>query len=233
MVEPKKVSVIVPVFNQSHLTNNFLNVHYNLYNYNKHIELIIVDNGSTDNTPAILNYWINRFSDNLKIIRLEQNKGFSGGNNVGFEQASGEFIIFTNNDVVFSGPYVLPLLSLHEKVPNSLIGAELITTNTGWNLFKTKQQEPVLIPYIAGWLVAGSKDLFSKLGVWDERYYPCDYEDIDLSYTASNLGVNLAKVSIPANHLFGQTASKSTFDRNTITLKNQKIFLDKWQLEKI
>jgi glycosyltransferase involved in cell wall biosynthesis len=64
----------------------------------REIEVIVVDNNSTDQTVAILD----QFSglSNFRLILSNQNLGFSGGVNRGLEQASGEFIALLNPDAV-------------------------------------------------------------------------------------------------------------------------------------
>lgn len=66
----------------------------------KEFEIVIVDNGSTDNS---LDY-LNRYKSNsssvrpIKLATLSQNLGFSGGNIEGLRHAEGEFIALLNND---------------------------------------------------------------------------------------------------------------------------------------
>ena len=61
-------------------------------------EVIVVDNGSTDNSLKLLKKdfpWV-------KVIALEKNTGFAGGNNRGFEASSAEFVATLNNDTIVS-----------------------------------------------------------------------------------------------------------------------------------
>jgi GT2 family glycosyltransferase len=61
------------------------------------IEIIVVDNASTDGSIGIVNQIC---GDKAKVIRLEKNIGFSAGVNVGFENSGGKFIALLNNDMV-------------------------------------------------------------------------------------------------------------------------------------
>lgn len=59
-------------------------------------EVIVVDNGSADNSLALLKNdfpWV-------KVIALEKNTGFAGGNNRGFEASSAEYVATLNNDTI-------------------------------------------------------------------------------------------------------------------------------------
>ncbi|MBI3397174.1 glycosyltransferase family 2 protein [Candidatus Woesebacteria bacterium] len=62
-------------------------------------ELIIVDNGSTDNFESTIHKYKKNFS-NIKIIRNETNKGFAPANNQGVKVATGKYILLLNNDTV-------------------------------------------------------------------------------------------------------------------------------------
>lgn len=85
------VSVIVPVYNvETYLErclNSILNQTYN------NIELIIVDDGSTDQSPEIIKKYTNS-----AIIISQKNKGLAGARNSGLKQAHGKYICFVDSD---------------------------------------------------------------------------------------------------------------------------------------
>ena len=60
------------------------------------MEVIVVDNGSKVNEAAI----ISQRYPQIKTIRSEQNLGFAGGNNLGINAASGNYLYFINNDTL-------------------------------------------------------------------------------------------------------------------------------------
>lgn len=70
------------------------------------LEIIMVDNGSTDDSVTFVesNY------PEVKIIRSETNLSYSGGNNLGIRQATGEYIILLNNDTRVTPGWIDPLL---------------------------------------------------------------------------------------------------------------------------
>ena len=65
--------------------------------FNEDMEVIVVDNGSTENEASILQ---ERYS-NVKVIRSEKNLGFAGGNNLGMKAAKGKYLYLINNDTIF------------------------------------------------------------------------------------------------------------------------------------
>lgn len=217
------ISVITPVWNRADLTYSFLlqNLHY-LGNM-PDVEWVIVDNGSHDGTPGVLKAFESR--GNIKFIRNDTNIGFGAANNQAAKIASGDVFIFINNDVLIDGDYITPIVDTIERVPNAVVGAELLNYDTGWNVFGD-----VRIDYIHGWCVAMSKDTFEALGRFDERYTPGDYEDLDLSYTATKKGYALIALNLPLNHLSGQTGQQLA-NRREITKKHRGLFAEKWSLE--
>ena len=65
--------------------------------FNSNIEVIVVDNASTQNEANI----ISERYPHVKVIRSIQNLGFAGGNNIGIKEAKGKFILLINNDTYF------------------------------------------------------------------------------------------------------------------------------------
>ena len=63
-------------------------------------EIIIVDNGSSDNTLKVIHQFLKKTSikSPVKIIPITRNLGFSGGNAEGLRHASGNYIALLNND---------------------------------------------------------------------------------------------------------------------------------------
>src|SRR5262249_19695179 len=64
------------------------------------LEIILVDHGSTDDSLAI----VERYSHSLdvRVIARGENFSFSNSNNLAAQRASGEFLLFLNNDIVFA-----------------------------------------------------------------------------------------------------------------------------------
>jgi glycosyltransferase involved in cell wall biosynthesis len=60
-------------------------------------EIIVVDDGSTDETPAILQQYVERYPDRMRVIR-QDNAGPGGARNRGILEAKGEYICFLDSD---------------------------------------------------------------------------------------------------------------------------------------
>lgn len=218
-----KVSVITPVWNRADLTMQFLHLNWGLYANRHDVEFVIVDNGSTDSTPRVLDRFEGMMGDRLFICRNEENRGFGPGHNQGACAAQGEILIFLSNDVVPGGDYIALIEAALAEEPGALVGPEMLRHDTGWNTFNG-----VTIPYLAGHCIACHRDTWGLLGGWDEQYVPCDYEDIDLSHAATQRDIPLVELSLPLTHLFGQSAQNLSEGRAAITLRSQAKFKEKW-----
>jgi glycosyltransferase involved in cell wall biosynthesis len=91
--ENPTVSVIIPTYNRAHLIGraiqSVLNQTY------RDFELIIVDDGSTDNTEEV----VGSFKDSrIKYIHHKENKGGTAARNTGINDANGEYIAFLDSD---------------------------------------------------------------------------------------------------------------------------------------
>lgn len=106
-----KISVIVPIYNVKpflfRCINSILRQTY------KNIEIILVDDGSTDGSGELCEI-ISKNLENIIVIH-KSNGGLSSARNEGISYASGEFLCFIDSDDVISEDYVSYLYSLYEK----------------------------------------------------------------------------------------------------------------------
>jgi glycosyltransferase involved in cell wall biosynthesis len=96
MVDSPLVSVILPVFNRADIVKksirSVLNQSYN------NLELIVIDDGSTDDTPQAVK---SVQDDRIIYIRKDNNKGANTARNTGLKAATGEYIAYIDSDVVW------------------------------------------------------------------------------------------------------------------------------------
>ena len=94
--ENTMISVIIPTYNRANLIRRAINSVLNQTYQN--FEVIVVDDGSTDNTSLE----IKRIQDNrIKYIKLIENKGGSNARNIGIKNARGKYISFQDSDDLF------------------------------------------------------------------------------------------------------------------------------------
>lgn len=89
-----KISVIIPVFNTSKFLNKCVNsVLKQTY---KNLEVVLIDDGSTDNSGILCDDFAK--ADKRVVTIHKQNGGLSSARNVGLDTATGEFIAFVDSD---------------------------------------------------------------------------------------------------------------------------------------
>lgn len=92
--EPPLVSVIIPVYNvEKFLDANLTSVTQQTY---RRLEILVVDDGSPDNSGQIADDWATK-DPRIRVIH-QKNKGLSGARNTGLAQAKGDYILFVDSD---------------------------------------------------------------------------------------------------------------------------------------
>ena len=112
-----KISLIIPIYNTSKYLSQCLDSV--LSQTLKEIEIICIDDGSTDNSIKILKNYANADS-RIKII-TQQNSGAGFARNNGIKNASGEYIAFLDSDDYYLDTDVLESLYENAKKNNVLI----------------------------------------------------------------------------------------------------------------
>lgn len=89
------VSVVIPTYNRAHLTGRAIR---SVLNQTYHdFEIIVVDDGSTDNTEEVIKK-IQEQDKRIRYIQHEKNKGAAAARNTGIKAAQGEYIAFQDSD---------------------------------------------------------------------------------------------------------------------------------------
>jgi glycosyltransferase involved in cell wall biosynthesis len=94
------------------------------------IEVIVVDDGSTDNTPAVLKKYANR----VTVIRQE-NKGSNPARNRGLYAATGKYLMFADADVVLKPGMLTKCFATLESAPSN-VGYAYTGFRFGWKVFR-------------------------------------------------------------------------------------------------
>lgn len=82
------------------------------------VRVIVVDNGSTDNSPAA----IRSTSSDIQFLEMKENLGYAQGNNVGIRAAiegGADFVLLLNNDAILATDALTHLVSIAERYPNA------------------------------------------------------------------------------------------------------------------
>jgi len=127
-VRMPRVSVIILTFNNLELTRACLDSVLLRSDY-PNLEIIVVDNASSDDTPDFLEGFTRRNPD-VRIVLNRENLGFAAGNNVGLSIATGDYLVLLNNDTVVTQGWVMTLLRHFQNDPSlGIVGP--VTNNIG------------------------------------------------------------------------------------------------------
>jgi len=230
----KDLSIIIPVFNNWKFTKSVIDYFYK--NNQSNIELIIVDNGSTDETRYnILKYNMN----NLVYLQNEKNMGFGFASNLGLGISKGKNILFMNNDVLFAvkdNKWINELIKTIESNDKCLIGPTggMIDKKTFNFLYETNDPNKE-INYISGWFLCGTRKTFDKLlcsgcgGPFDSLSFFVYFEDSDLGFRAAQKGIQLKLYGVNIHHIGKQTSK--ILNVSKLYAEARSKFIEKWKNE--
>jgi GT2 family glycosyltransferase len=174
-------------------------------------ETILVDNGSTDGTSAFVR---ERFPW-VRLIALNENRGFAGGNNAGVREARGRLVVLLNNDTVPEPGWLAALLRGRDAGgPNALATSRIVYMHdpqiidsagdgllTWGGAFKRHHGATVdaaaesrEVFSVCGAACVIPRAVFDELGGFDEDFF-VSHEDVDLSYRARLLGYSCRYVA--------------------------------------
>jgi GT2 family glycosyltransferase len=101
MASMRKVSIITVNYKQAALTCDFLRS-ITQHAQGEDVEVLVIDNGSEVDQEV----YFQEVYPGVKYIRSERNLGFAGANNLGIAQATGDYLLFLNNDTEITEGYV-------------------------------------------------------------------------------------------------------------------------------
>lgn len=118
------ISVVMPVYNEKLLINSAITETISALNKDfERFELVIVDDGSTDNTYDLILNHANK-NNNIVIIRHDINENLGKSLHDGFLKANGEYVIFNSADLPLIPDDIKKLLE--QKLPFDLLNIERI-----------------------------------------------------------------------------------------------------------
>lgn len=158
------VSIIVPVYNVEQYIrrciDSILNQSY------KNIELIIVDDGSTDSSPQIIKEYIDK-----AIIVTQRNKGQAAARNTGLSHATGDFLCFVDSDDYLLDNAIMSMIDTIQRTNADLVCGLAISTG------KNETKIPVIHKFKRNTIIGNAeiiKDALLgyniKTSVWAKLY---------------------------------------------------------------
>lgn len=116
-----KISVIIPCYNVEKYIRKCLDSLVNQSIGVEHLELILIDDASTDKTVDILKEYEKRYSDNMMVILCEHNGKQGTARNIGLDYATGDYISFVDSDDWFHKDMYNILINLIQKTSSDIV----------------------------------------------------------------------------------------------------------------
>jgi GT2 family glycosyltransferase len=213
-------------------------------------EVIIVDNHSTDGTPAYLRYLATQYA-HLSIILNSQNLGFARANNQGIAQSRGDYIVLLNNDTIVVPGWLSRLLHYLQFSEIGMVGpvtnfvgneAKIEVPYQSWAELESFAREHTMehqgevadIHMLAMFCVAFRREVYDRIGPLDEQFGIGMFEDDDYSLRLKERDYRIVCAADVFVHHFGQAAFKKLIEKGTynpLFEENRRRYEKKWNVK--
>lgn len=221
-----KVSIIIPCYNDkkniAETINSALDQTY------KNIEIIIVDDGSTDGSAE----FVSNYFPGIKL-KTKTNGGPASARNYGAQFAEGDFLQFQDSDDLIERDKIRLQIAMSMKFPDQVIYGpiKVFRSVNGINVFDPpmevlEEKEDVLYRWLRGWFTIPTallwpRSIYDRVGGFDETLFV--EEDTDIALRAVLMGYRL--ILCPDAFSYYRTAESNTPQaRNSQSQMNPKTF---------
>lgn len=206
------VSIIIPAYNEEKYLPLLLDSISKLDWPKEKLEVIVVDNGSTDNTCGIAESY-------GTLLLQDRTKNVSGLRNLGAKHATGDILAFVDADCVVSGGWLRcashyfndPAIAAWGSPPD--IPENATWVQRSWLTVRRKEKPVEDVDWLESMNLFIRKDIFQQAGEFDETLVTC--EDVDICYRILKFGRIVADASIAVVHL-GEAATIRAFARKEL-----------------
>lgn len=240
--EQPRASIIIPVYNKLAYTAACLES-LAAEAGDLPFEVIVVDDCSSDATPQFL-----AECRGLKALRNAENSGFIASCNAGAAAASGEYLVFLNNDTTVTPGWLEALLQTFADFRDvGIAGARLAYPDgrlqesggiifadaNGWNYGRNQSPDQpqycfaAEADYVSGACLAIPRALFEELDGFDRHYAPAYYEDTDLCFRVRQRGLRV--FCQPACTIIHHEGVSSGTDESSGTKRYQAVNREKFR----
>lgn len=244
------VSIVIPNYNgvlllKQHLPEVVTAVAWYCKKFSAEGEIIVVDDGSDDNSVEFLNEYANKEKKVSIVVEKEsENSGFASTVNKGVSVSRNEIIILLNTDVVPQRDFLESLINhfedeevfgvgmldiSKEKSGEVLRGRGIGQWKRGFLIHARGDTNKKTTLWVSGGSGAFRKSLWQRLGGMFEIYNPFYWEDIDLSYRARKAGYKThfepKSIAIHEHDEGSIKTQYSDYDVKVIAYRNQFFFV--------
>ena len=188
-----KVSIIIPVYNVEKYLKQCLDSAVNQTYEN--IEIIIIDDASTDNSIDIINFYVNKYN-NIKFIKNNINKGVVYSRNLAIKHSNSKYILPLDADDYIDKTYVTKAVNIMEN--NNNIGivysrAKKIYGNKDFEWILPKYDKNIIFGNCIFSCALFKKSDFDSVNGYKE-YMNLGCEDFDLWLSFIEKGLDVYKI---------------------------------------
>jgi GT2 family glycosyltransferase/predicted Zn-dependent protease len=211
-------------------------------------EFILVDNGSTDDTPDVLAEFARRPGPaRVEVIRNGTNRGFPAGCNQAIARARGRFLVFLNNDTIVTRDWLKTLIAraLHDWPHVGLVGPvtnyapEPQGVACAYSLqeleaFAARRRQDwagkvLAVRRLSGFCLLVRREVLDRVGTFDEGFGLGFFDDDDLALRAHQAGYKLlVALDVFVHHFGSQTFHGLGVDTRRLLEENFGRFRAKW-----
>lgn len=146
------ISVIIPVYNREKHIKNCLDIV--ISQTYKNLEIIVVNDGSTDSSVEI----INQYSNKIILLEHQKNRGLSAARNTGIENATGKYIHFMDDDDIINPEFYENMVKASEKTDADMACCSMVQQKFKYKTQIFKKQgvystleDKMKITYVGKW----------------------------------------------------------------------------------
>jgi len=226
-----EVVIIIMNYNGKKLLRDCLNS-IKKNTFYKDYKIIVVDNNSTDGSIEM----IKKQFKGIDLIQNEKNYGGAKGNNIGIKYAikkyNPNYFFLLHNDIKVTKDWlesVIKIANSHKKI--GILGCKQLNferkpiISAAWILpFRMKYysgNQIKEVTWISGAAFLIKKDVIKKIGLFDEKYSPFHYDDMDFEQRAIKAGFKI--MYVPNSIVLHKTrATTEEIDENFMFYMNYK-----------
>lgn len=235
------LSIIIPAYNEaSRIGGSLAEVLRFAERYPGKVEVIVVDDGSTDGTASLIEAFQPGAGERLRLVRHPRNRGKGASVRTGFEQARGEIVLFSDADL--STP-IEEAVRLIEPVAAGVCDVAIGSRALEQSVIEVRQS----------WIRRSMGRIFNRIARWwtglDIRDTQCGFKafrrevmapafarqrlsgfafDVELLYLANKLGLRVLEVPVTWRHV-GDSRVSLVADSGAMLLELLRVRLNDWR----
>jgi GT2 family glycosyltransferase len=233
-----RVSVVIPTWNGRELLAEALRS-LDEQSFTD-FEVVVVDNGSSDGTAEMVGSW----HPPVRLVRLEDNRGFAEATNAGIKASAGEIVVLMNNDAIAHSEWLSSLVAALDANPRvGSVASKMLMYRDRARIDSAGDQLGIFASQIGHGQLDGPafsvprrvlsacagaaayrRSMLDDVGLLDERFFAY-LEDVDLGIRAALAGYACLYVPDAVVYHYGSATSNKIPERKFLLLMRNSLFI--------